>query len=241
MKKNPSMIDDADMIFVRGIEKTFTLHNQGGIEIPVLRAVSVTARRGECLVLRGPSGVGKSTLLRALYGNYRIQAGAIWVRHGDHVVDIVGASPRQVIEIRRRTIGYVSQFLRAVPRVPAIDVVAEPLIALGERAAHARDKAAAVLRRMNIPERLWLLAPATFSGGQQQRINVARGLIVDYPILLLDEPTASLDADNRDVVGALIGDALRRGACVVGTFHDDALPQALGAKFFEMAALTSAP
>ncbi len=228
------MMENAHMISVRDIGKTFTLHNQGGVKIPVFNTVSMNASKGECLVLRGPSGVGKSTLLRALYGNYLVQTGEIWIRHDNEMVDMVGASPHQVIDIRRRTMGYVSQFLRAVPRVGAIDVVAEPLIALGEAVGRARDNAVALLQRLNIPERLWHLAPATFSGGEQQRVNIARGLIVDYPILLLDEPTASLDADNRAVVGALIREAARRGACVVGIFHDDAIVRSLGAKSLDM-------
>ncbi|TIN52783.1 MAG: ATP-binding cassette domain-containing protein, partial [Mesorhizobium sp.] len=99
---------------------------------------------------------------------------------------------------RRQTIGYVSQFLRTVPRVSALDVVAEPLVERGEDREAARDKARALLAQLNLPEKLWALPPATFSGGEQQRVNIARGFITEHPILLLDEPTASLDARNRD-------------------------------------------
>ena len=102
--------------------------------------------------------------------------------------------------VRRDTIGYVSQFLRTVPRVSALDVVAEPLVARGVDRDAARDRARELLARLNLPERLWALPPATFSGGEQQRVNIARGFITDHPILLLDEPTASLDANNREVV-----------------------------------------
>jgi alpha-D-ribose 1-methylphosphonate 5-triphosphate synthase subunit PhnL len=136
------------------------------------------------------------------------------------VVDLVGASPRLVLDVRRRTIGYVSQFLRVVPRVPVVEVVAEPLRAIGVPLPEARERARALLERLRIPERLWSLSPVTFSGGEQQRVNVARVFVVAYPVLLLDEPTASLDAESRRLVVELIDEARRRGAAVLGTVHD---------------------
>ena len=168
----------------------------------------------------GASGVGKSTLLKLIYGNYRALGGKVLIDHGGRVIDLVQATPRQVLSVRRQTLGYVSQFLRCVPRVPARDVVAEPLIALGVSHHAARARAEALLTRLNIPERLFNLPPATFSGGEQQRVNIARGFAHDYPILLLDEPTASLDADNRAVVVGIIQEAKKRGAAMIGIFHD---------------------
>jgi alpha-D-ribose 1-methylphosphonate 5-triphosphate synthase subunit PhnL len=205
---------------IRGLGKTFTLHVQGGVTLPVLKDVSLAVHAGECVVLADPSGAGKSTLLRAVYGNYLAQAGRILVRHRDRVVDMVGAPPRLVLEIRRRTIGYVSQFLRVIPRVPTDQVVAGTLRARGMAAPEALERGRAVLTRLGIPERLWALSPVTFSGGEQQRVNVARVFVADYPILLLDEPTASLDAASRLAVVDLIGEARRRGAAVLGTVHD---------------------
>ena len=205
---------------VRGLIKTFTLHLQGGVELPVLRGVDVSVAPGECVVLGDPSGAGKSTLLRAVYGNYRVQAGEILVRHGEQVVDVARAAPRTILDVRRRTIGYVSQFLRVIPRVPTLELVGEPLRALGVPRDEAAARGRALLRRLGIPERLWGLPPVTFSGGEQQRVNVARGMAADHPILLLDEPTASLDADSRAAVVALIGEARDRGTAIVGTFHD---------------------
>ncbi|HXD96493.1 MAG TPA: phosphonate C-P lyase system protein PhnL [Candidatus Acidoferrum sp.] len=207
-------------VTVEDLRKTFTLHTQGGQELSVLRGVSLSVEPGECVALADPSGSGKSTLLRCIYGNYRPQVGRVLVRHGEGVVDMVGAEPRAVLEVRRRSLGYVSQFLRVIPRVPALDVVAEPLRALGVTRQDAAARAAAVLARLRIPERLWALSPVTFSGGEQQRINVARGLVADHPILLLDEPTASLDADSRARVVELIVEARRRGTAMLGTFHD---------------------
>src|SRR6516225_9973250 len=138
-----------------------------------------------------------------------------------HTVDVAQAEPRQILALRARALGYVSQFLRAVPRVPTIDVVAEPLVIAGVERADARRRAADLLRRLNIPERLWPLPPATFSGGEQQRVNIARGFISDLPLLLLDEPTASLDAGNRAVVVDLVAEKKRRGTAVVAIVHDE--------------------
>lgn len=209
------------MIDVESAEKTFTMHLQGGISLPVVRGVSFQVRSGECVVLSGPSGAGKSSILKMIFGNYRCDGGRIGVRHLGAMTDLAGAEPRLVLNARRQTIGYVSQFLRAVPRVPALDVVAEPLIAAGLPREDARVRAGALLRRLNIPERLWSLPPSTFSGGEQQRVNIARGFISDLPVLLLDEPTASLDAANRAVVVDLIAAKKRDGVAMLAIVHDD--------------------
>jgi alpha-D-ribose 1-methylphosphonate 5-triphosphate synthase subunit PhnL len=219
---------------IRGLAKSFTLHNQGGITLPVLARVDLAVHPGECVALNGRSGSGKSTLLRTLDGNYRVESGHIWVRHGLGRLDLAQASPRQIIELRRTTIGYVSQFLRVIPRVAALDIVAEPMRARGLDPATARDRAAALLTRLNVPERLWHLAPATFSGGEQQRINIARGFAVEYPILLLDEPTASLDGENRAAVIGLIDEALARGTAIVGIFHDAEVRDRVASRLYDM-------
>ncbi|MCR9150662.1 MAG: phosphonate C-P lyase system protein PhnL [Rhodobacteraceae bacterium] len=204
------------MIEVRGLAKSFTLHNQGGAVIEVMRGAELAVRPGECVALVGASGAGKSTLMRMIWGNYLAAAGEI--RVGD--TDVARAAPRDILALRRETLGYVSQFLRVVPRVPTLDVVAEPLLALGVEDDAARDRAADLLARLNLPERLWSLSPTTFSGGEQQRVNIARGFAREYPALLLDEPTASLDAANRAVVLDLIEEAKARGAAILGIFHD---------------------
>jgi alpha-D-ribose 1-methylphosphonate 5-triphosphate synthase subunit PhnL len=205
---------------VRDLAKTFTLHPQGGVTLPVLRRVSLGVDAGECVVLNGPSGSGKSTLLRAIYGNYKAQTGEVLVRHRDGTVDMVAATPREILDVRRWSMGHVSQFLRVIPRVPAVEVVAEPLLALGVARERALERARALLARLEIPERLWSLSPVTFSGGEQQRVNVARGFIGGHALLLLDEPTASLDAASRGIVVRLICEARERGTALLGTFHD---------------------
>lgn len=215
------------MLRARAISKTFVLHTQGGVNIPALDHVDLDLARGECVVLVGPSGAGKSTLLRCLYGNYLASAGRIHVRapslpQAEGIcTELTGATPHQVVALRRHVLGYVSQFLHVIPRVPTLTLVAEPLILRGVEHEAAEARAAALLDRLNVPRRLWNLAPATFSGGEQQRVNIARGLIAEHPVLLLDEPTASLDAENRAVVAALIDEARARGAAIVGIFHDE--------------------
>lgn len=222
------------MIVVQGIAKTFVLHNQGGQHIPVFAGLDLTVETGECVVLHGPSGAGKSTLMRALYGNYLVGEGAIRVRHADGWVDMNRARPQDILAVRKSTMGYVSQFLRAIPRVPAIDIVAEPLVALGEDETKARARAGELLTRLRVPESLWSLAPATFSGGEQQRVNIARGFAVDFPILLLDEPTASLDAMNRETVTDMIREATTRGTAIVGIFHDEDVRAKVGTRFYDI-------
>ncbi|HEJ8671200.1 TPA: phosphonate C-P lyase system protein PhnL [Klebsiella oxytoca] len=209
-------------IRVENIHKTFVLHQQNGVRLPVLADASLSVNVGECVVLHGHSGSGKSTLLRSLYANYLPDSGHIYIRHGDEWVDLVTATPRKDLEVRKTTIGWVSQFLRVIPRISALDVVMQPLLELGIPREESAGKAARLLTRLNVPERLWHLAPSTFSGGEQQRVNIARGFAVDYPILLLDEPTASLDDKNRAAVVELIQEAKARGASIVGIFHDEA-------------------
>lgn len=206
------------MIDVTGVSKTFTLHNQGGTVIQVMSGAALAVAPGECVALTGASGAGKSTLMRMIYGNYLAAAGRIVVGG----TDVARAEPRQILALRREVLGYVSQFLRVVPRVPTLDVVAEPLLSVGLGTAQARTRAADLLRRLRIPETLWGLSPTTFSGGEQQRVNIARGFAHAYPALLLDEPTASLDAANRETVLTLIEEAKARGAAIVGIFHDEA-------------------
>jgi alpha-D-ribose 1-methylphosphonate 5-triphosphate synthase subunit PhnL len=228
------------MIEISDAEKAFTMHLQGGVKLPVVRGVNFAVNAGECVVLSGPSGAGKSSILKMIFGNYRCDGGRIGIRHEGALLDIAKAEPRDVLRVRRDTIGYVSQFLRAVPRVPTIDVVAEPLIATGTPREVARDQAGNLLRCLNIPERLWSLPPSTFSGGEQQRVNIARGFISDHPILLLDEPTASLDARNREVVVGLIDEKKRACVAMVAIVHDDEIRQKIADRVIDVTSFAAA-
>jgi len=206
---------------VQNLSKTFTMHLRDGVVLPVVDNVNFDVQSGECVVLGGPSGAGKSSILKMVYGNYGVDAGSIVIQHHGQLVDLATADPRTVLTLRRDSIGYVSQFLRTVPRVSALDVVAEPLVIRGVDRIEAQGRARALLARLNLPERLWSLPPATFSGGEQQRVNIARGFITDHPVLLLDEPTASLDATNRAVVVAMISEKKTAGVALLGIFHDE--------------------
>ena len=208
-------------IKVEAVGKAFTMHLQGGKRLPVMSGASLEVLAGECIVLGGPSGAGKSSLLKMIYGNYRCDEGAILVRDGDAMIDVASAEPRRMLRLRQTTIAYVSQFLRVIPRVSALDVVSSSARDFGIEAGEAEDRAASLLRQLNIPEPLWSLPPATFSGGEQQRVNIARGLIADHPILLLDEPTASLDAANRAAVVELIEAKKAKGVALLGILHDE--------------------
>lgn len=223
-----------DMIRIDNLAKTFLLHNQGAKKLPVFQNISFQVKAGECLVLTGASGTGKSTLLRAIYANYLVQSGTINIRHENKWVDLASASPHEVLDIRKKTLGYVSQFLRVIPRISTIDLVCEPLIMQGNLIKAAKAQAKKLLNKLSIPESLWDLPPATFSGGEQQRVNIARTLIQDYPILLLDEPTASLDEKNRDAVIELINEARNQGTAVVGIFHDKYVRESVGTKMFNV-------
>jgi alpha-D-ribose 1-methylphosphonate 5-triphosphate synthase subunit PhnL len=230
----PAMID------ITNAKKTFTMHLQGGVELPVVRGVSFQVTPGECVVLSGPSGAGKSSILKMIFGNYRCDGGRIGVRHEGALIDLASAEPRLILSVRRKTIGYVSQFLRAVPRVATLDVVAEPLLAGGVARSDAREQAGKLLRTLNIPERLWPLPPSTFSGGEQQRVNIARGFVSDLPILLLDEPTASLDAANRAVVVDLIGAKKRQGVALVAIVHDDEIRHLIADRIVDVTSFAAA-
>ena len=206
---------------VRNLAKTFTMHLRGGISLPVVENVTFDINAGECVVLGGPSGAGKSSILKMVYGNYGVDSGEVLIAHDGRQIDLASADPRTVLTLRRDAIGYVSQFLRTVPRVSALDVVAEPLVVRGVDKYEAQKRAGEMLSRLNLPERLWSLPPATFSGGEQQRVNIARGFITHHPVLLLDEPTASLDAANRAVVVGMIAQKKREGVAMLGIFHDE--------------------
>jgi alpha-D-ribose 1-methylphosphonate 5-triphosphate synthase subunit PhnL len=228
------------MLRTEGLSKSFTLHLQDGATIPVLRDVDLTIAAGECVVLSGPSGTGKSTLMRSLYGNYRAESGHILLRHRGAFVDLAAADPRLVLEVRRETLGYVSQFLRVVPRVSTLEIVAEALTLRGVPREEALARARRMLLRLNLPAALHGLPPATFSGGEQQRVNLARGFIGGHPILLLDEPTASLDAANRDAVVALVREAKAAGTAILGIVHDAPTRDAIADRLFQLAPLKAA-
>ncbi len=219
------------MLDVRALSKTFVLHLMGSARLPVVDGAALSVDAGECVVLDGPSGIGKSSILKMIYGNYRVDSGQILVRHGTGFLDIAAASPRHVLQVRKATIGYVSQFLRVIPRVSALDIVAS---AVTDRTIDATARAKQLLTRLSVPERLWSLPPATFSGGEQQRINIARGFAADHPLLLLDEPTAALDRLNREAVINLIQEKKTDNVAILAIFHDEQVREALADRIVDV-------
>lgn len=220
------------LIVVEDLAKTFVLHNADSAAIPVFERLSLEVSPGECVVLAGESGVGKSTLMRSIYGNYLPTRGSVRVLHDGAYVDITQALPHQVLDVRRRTLGYVSQFLRVIPRISTLQLVMEPLLENGVSTEEAQGRAETLLSALRLPRAHWDLPPATFSGGEQQRVNIARSFIRNYPVMLLDEPTASLDAENRAIVVTLIKEALSRGAAMIGIFHDHDVRDAVATRLF---------
>ena len=226
------------MVKLCNVGKSFTLHVQGSVNIPVFENLDLEVAAGECVALLGPSGAGKSSLMRMIYANYTCPAGEILVRHGDNWVDMAAGDAHLILDVRRQTLGYVSQFLRVIPRVSSLNVVMEPLLTTGVSEADANVQAQAILQRLNIPRRLWSLSPMTFSGGEQQRVNLARGFVQQRPIMLLDEPTASLDPENRRVVLDLINEARANGAAIIGIFHDADARRQLSSREFDTTQFT---
>jgi alpha-D-ribose 1-methylphosphonate 5-triphosphate synthase subunit PhnL len=217
--------DDRTVLTVSGLSKSFTLHHQGKL-IPSAYDASFTVCAGRLTALVGPSGAGKSSVLKCVYRTYLPQAGSI-VLHGDPDLDLATCDEHAALRARRRDISYVTQFLHCLPRQSTVDVVAAPLVALGERRESAREAARLRLRELDLPERLWDVPPATFSGGERQRVNLARGLVHRPRLLMLDEPTASLDQRSAELVVAAIHAAKRDGVAVLAIFHDPALVAAL--------------
>ena len=231
-----------ERVRVEGLGKTFTLYNQGETptEIPVFQDLALTVGAGQCVVLAGVSGVGKSTLIRTIYGNYTPSRGNVHVAHRGAMVNLLEVNPRTLLDIRRESLGYVSQFLRVIPRISTLKLVATPLLELGIEEDEAEARAVKLLRQLRLPERLWPLPPATFSGGEQQRVNIARSFVSERPILLLDEPTASLDAANRETVVELIRESLAAGVAMLGIFHDLDVRDQVATELFEVEAFKAA-
>lgn len=225
---------DNVILDVRQVKKTFTLHTQNGAVLDVLNGVDLEVRRREIVALCGPSGSGKSSLLKSVFGTYRVDGGHINVRDHTGFKNIATAAPREIAQLRTDTIGYVTQFLRVIPRVSTRDIVANAAIETGTDNAKAYARAEDLLTQLRIPEALHTLSPLTFSGGEQQRVNIARAMSAPRPLMLFDEPTASLDPQNRATVIHMIRDLAASGTAVLGIFHDPKDRAELGAREFHL-------
>lgn len=209
------------MIEINGLGKWFDLQIANQMKVRPLRGLSFQVEQGKFMGLAGPSGIGKSTVLKCIYRTYLASEGEVWYQsRAFGWIELTGASERHMLYLRKNEISYISQFLRVIPRITAIEIVMEKLTSRGVSREEARDRAAAMLQRLALPEAIWDAFPATFSGGEQQRLNIARALIGQPRLLLLDEPTASLDGRTKGVVLDLLHDAKRNGTTMIGVFHD---------------------
>lgn len=220
---------------IRNLSKEFTVHTRGGIKIKGYSNISFELDRGEFISLYGPSGLGKSSVLKALYRTYKTTSGEIlFERNNGTTIDIASASESEILNLRKESIGYVSQFLQVLPRISAVDIVAQPLIEKGESLMVAKDKAKEMLNFLNIKEELFDISPLTFSGGEQQRVNIAKGIIAPKSLLLLDEPTASLDKTNTNKVIDKLLEIKKEGVSMIGIFHDIDCMKRISDKVYDM-------
>ncbi len=205
---------------VENFSKTFILHEQGK-ELPSSSNVNLEAYAGQLPALVGPTGAGKSSVLKSIYRTYLPSSGKLLFTNQEGTqVNLATADEHEILELRQEEIGFVTQFLHTLPRQSTEDIVAMPLILKGVAKQEALDKAHVILSQLNLPKRLWGISPATFSGGEKQRVNLARGLLAQPRLLLLDEPTASLDAKTTDRVVEIINDLKSSGTAMVAIFHD---------------------
>ena len=223
------------ILTVTDVQKEFVLHVLGGKRVVALRGLSFTVAQGEFVGVLGPSGGGKSSLLKCLYRTYLPTGGSIQYRpESGQSLDLATASDEAILALRGAEIGYVSQFLHPAPRVTAVDLVARPLLGRGIGRDEARERAGALLRRLSLPADLLDGYPALFSGGEQQRVNIARALIAPPRLLLLDEPTSALDATNQETVLTLLRETHEAGTTIIGTFHDLAVLRRLADQYLHI-------
>lgn len=220
---------------VRNLSKEFTVHTRGGIKIQGYENINFEVKKGEFLSLYGPSGMGKSSILKALFRTYTTTTGdIIFTKENGDSVNIASCDDSTMLSLRKDEIGYVSQFLKVLPRIGAVDVVAQPLIDKGESEEIAKEVAKELLSYLGIKEELFNVSPLTFSGGEQQRVNIAKGIIAPKSVLLLDEPTASLDMTNTNKVIDKLLEIKKQGVTMIGIFHDMDCMKRISDKIYDM-------
>lgn len=224
-----------EKIKVRKLSKEFTIHTRGGIKIKGFDDINFEVNKGEFVSLFGPSGMGKSSILKALYRTYTTSSGdIIFTKDNGESVNIATCDESTMLSLRKEEIGYVSQFLQVLPRISAVDVVAQPLIDKGEDVSTSKEAAKEMLDYLGIKKELFDVSPLTFSGGEQQRVNIAKGIIAPKSVLLLDEPTASLDKSNTMKVIEKLLKIKDDGVAMVGIFHDMDAMRAISDKVFDI-------
>jgi len=224
------------LLNINGLVKRFVLHTRGGKIIDALKDLSLEVRAGEIYGLSGPSGSGKSTILKCIYRTYMPTHGAIWYESSHYgKVDLASLSEHAIIDLRKREIGFVSQFLKIIPRVSAVDIVAEPLLSRnGISPEKARLKAIHLLERLHISSQLFDAYPVTFSGGEQQRVNIARAVIWRPKLLLVDEPIASLDQLTASIVLDIFNEIRNEGTTIISVFHDTGMLRTVSDRIYDL-------
>jgi putative ABC transport system ATP-binding protein len=191
-------------------------YGQGDAEVYALRSVTLSVEPGELVAVMGPSGCGKSTLLHLAGALELPSAGRVRVAGRD----LAGLSAEEQAELRRRDVGYVFQRLNLIPSLTAVENVMLPLELDGVGAKPARQRAVEALEAVGLHQQLDRY-PDDFSGGQQQRIAIARALVGERKLLLADEPTGALDTRNGDEVMAMLAELpARHGTAVVLVTHE---------------------
>lgn len=230
------------MLKIEGLSKEFIMHTRADARIDGFSGVGLSLSAGQLIAVTGPSGAGKSSLLKCVYRTYTPTEGrAVYRCQDGRLVDLASAQPWEIIRLRNAEIGYVSQFFSVIPRVSALDVLVGTQTARGVSPEAARERACESLSKVGIPQSLWNMYPATFSGGEKQRLNIVNALITRPRMLLLDEPTASLDARSKEWVMGLILELKRQGAAMLGVFHDEIAIRTLADDRYEMKARLAAP
>jgi len=232
--------DQSVVLAVNDLTKTFYLHERN-LHVPSTQNISLLVRSGELTALTGPSGSGKSSLLKCIYRTYLTTSGAIWYRtaHG-RIVDLASADDGQMLDLRQKEISFVTQFLHCLPRQSTLQVVGWPAMQAGIDPQESAEMAERLLARVNLPERLWSVSPTTFSGGEKQRVNIVRSLMRKPRLLLLDEPTASLDAVSAKMVIDLINEQKNAGCAILAVMHDPTLVESMADEVIDVTACASA-
>jgi alpha-D-ribose 1-methylphosphonate 5-triphosphate synthase subunit PhnL len=210
---------------VKNLAKSFTMHIRGDVVIPSFAGVSFRTEAGTLLAITGPSGIGKSSLLKCIYRTYLPSAGEIvYTAKDGREIDLASAGDWEVLTLRRSEIGYVSQFFRVMPRISALETLIEPLVSRGAGREQALEQARQMLTHVGLGRTLWDMYPSTFSGGEKQRLNILHAIITKPRLVLLDEPTASLDRGYKDRIMEMILALKAEGTAMIGVFPDrDAL------------------
>ncbi|MCC0638101.1 MULTISPECIES: phosphonate C-P lyase system protein PhnL [unclassified Clostridioides] len=219
---------------VNNFSKDFELHALNKT-IKACSEINFTISKGEFLGIIGKSGAGKSTILKSIYKTYIPTTGEIIFNSEIYgKIDLSTIGDREMINLRKKEIGYVSQFLKTLPRITAIELVVHSLIESGFEKDCAYDMAKDILTQFEIKENLWDAYPNNFSGGEKLRLNLAQAMVKKPRLLLLDEPTASLDNQSKIYVKEKMLELKNQGTTMIGIFHDIEFMETVIDKTFTM-------